>query len=435
MQFKNSNILYEESLKSIPMGTSTFSKNPNLYTIGAAPLFIDRAKGCRVFDVDGNEFIDYSMALCIVILGYANQEVNKSAYEGIEEGLIYGLSVKEESELANKLIELIPCAEMVRFSKNGSDSCEAAIKLARHYTSKTKILTVGGYHGFHDWYVASTPRNNGIPKVMQEWVISQNYNDIEVLEKTINEYHSEIAAVIMEPFINFLPASDYLRRIRELTERFKIILIFDEMKTGFRLSKGGGQEYFGVTPDLAIFGKALSNGFPLSALVGKRYLMKQFEEENMFYSASYATEKCSLKAALKTLEILERDNVLSHVWEMGKVLETGIRNIIIKYDLGSYLQLVGLPPMLHIIFHEVNGMTRSLMLSFLQQECVKRGVLFVGYHHTSYAHQLEDIEITLKVYDEVFELLSIAISEGILIQKLEGKAIGAFGVRDYSRKK
>ena len=154
----------------------------------------------------------------------------------------------------------------------------------------------------------------------------------------------------------------------------------------------------------------------------------------MFYSASYATEKSSLKAALKTIEILEREDTLLHVWEMGKLLEKGLQNIINKYNLHIYLKLIGLPPMLHIIFQEINGMTRSLMLSFLQQECVKRGVLFVGYHHTSLAHQKEDIEKTLLIYDEVFKIFSISINDGSLFQKLEGKPIGAFGVRDFNKK-
>lgn len=429
MKFDNSMKVYEEGLRVIPMGTSTFSRNPNLFVIGSSPLYIKSARGCRFYDVDDNEFIDYSMSLSMATLGYANPEVNEAAKAGIDEGLIYTLSCPEESVLAKKLTEIIPCADMVRFFKNGSDSCEGAVKLARNYTNKLKVVTVGGYHGFHDWFTASTPRNKGIPEILSDWVITHQYNDIKSIEKTIRTQNKEIAALIMEPVINYEPAEGFLERIRELTAQNDIILIFDEMKTGFRLDIGGAQAYFKVTPDLAIFGKGLCNGFPLSALTGRRFLMEQFEDENCFMSGSYATEKASLKAALKTLEILERGEALRHIWETGEMLKKGSEEILSKHGLGDVMKIVGLAPMTHFIISDQKGATVNEIKSFLQQECVRRGVLFVGYHHTSFAHTKEDIEYTLKVYDEVFSLLSKALADKNLKDKIEGKAISAFGVR------
>ena len=429
MEFDNSLKIYEDALRSIPMGTSTFSKNPNLFTIGGSPLYIKSAKGCRIYDVDDNEFIDYSMALGPIILGYSNSEVNEAAIKGINEGLIFTLSCPEESALSRRLIKLIPCAEMVRFSKNGSDVCEGAIRLARNYTNKLKVMTVGGYHGFHDWFIVSTPRNKGIPKILSEWVLPHNYNDIESIEKTIKLQGGEIAALIMEPVINYEPNEGFLKEIRRLTKENNIILIFDEMKTGFRLSIGGAQKYFDVVPDLAVFAKGLSNGFPISVLTGRKYLMEQFENEKCFLSASYATEKASINAALKTLEILERDNVIEYVWKMGGMLKEGIARCIEKNNLENIMQIVGFAPMTHIIFSDYEDITVNEIKSFIQQECVKRGVLFVGYHHTCYSHKEKDIQYTLKVYDEVFFLLSKALSGKSVVGKLIGKPICAFGVR------
>jgi glutamate-1-semialdehyde aminotransferase len=233
----------------------------------------------------------------------------------------------------------------------------------------------------------------------------------------------------MEPIINYEPNKGFLERIRELTEKYNIILIFDEMKTGFRLDIGGAQKYFKVIPDLAVFAKGLSNGFPLSALAGKKYLMKQFEDENCFFSASYATEKASFKAALKTIEILERGKAIVHNWKMGGLLKKGTMNIINKYNLGKIMQIVGLAPMTHIIISNHRDLTANAIKSFIQQECVKRGVLFVGYHHVCSAHKIKDINYTLKVYDDVMKLLSQSIADGSLKKKLEGKPISAFGVR------
>jgi len=429
MRFDASLKLYDQALKFIPMGTSTFSRNPNLFVIGSSPLFIDHAKGCRVYDVDGNEFIDYSMALGVINLGYANQEVNDAVKQGIDDGLVFTLACPEESMLAEKLNEIIPCADMVRFSKNGSDVCEAAVRLARQYTKKLKIMTVGGYHGFHDWFIASSPRNKGIPQTMTDWVLPCDYNDIAGIEKTIRERSGEIAALMMEPVISVEPQAGFLKHIRALTAENNIVLVFDEMKTGFRLALGGAQSYFDVTPDIACFAKGIANGFPLSAIAGKKYLMEQFCDEQCFFSASYATEKSGLKAGLKTIEILQKGGVIEHIWKVGSVLKDGISGLINKHKLGQVLKIVGYAPMSHIVFSGQPDVSVNEIKSYIQQECIKRGVLFVGYHHPSFAHKQEDIERTLEVYDEAFFLLSKALIEKKIKSFIVGKPISAFGVR------
>ncbi len=430
MNYEKSIELYHEALKVIPMGTSTFSRSPALFAVGSAPLYIQSAKGCRVRDVDGNEFIDYAMGLAIVTLGYAHSEVNEAALRGMTEGMIFTLSCPEEAELARKIVEVVPCAEMVRFFKNGSDSCEGAVKLARAFTGKEKILTVGGYHGFHDWFVASTARNRGIPPILSEFVLPHSYNDLDAIKLTIESRAPEIAAVILEPVINVEPAPGFLQGIRSLTEERDVVLIFDEMKTGFRLDIGGGQAYFGVIPDLAVFGKGLSNGFPLSALVGKRQLMKLFEDENCFMSGSYATEKASLLAALKTIEILQRGEAIPHIWSTGRTLKAGIQELVTKHSLSKVIQVVGLPPMQHMLFSDSGEVSGAEMKTFLQQECAKRGVLFVGYHHTSFAHSEQDIHLTLEVYDQALSLLSAALQERDFKARLAGQPARTAGVRN-----
>lgn len=429
MKFDQSIRLYQEALKVIPMGTSTFSRSPALFSIGSAPLYLQSGKGSHVWDVDGNEFIDYAMGLAILNLGYAHPEVNEAGRRGMEEGMIFTLSCPEESELARKIIEVVPCAEMVRFFKNGSDSCEGAVKLARAFTGKEKVVTVGGYHGFHDWYVASIPRNRGVLKVLSEFVLTHSYNDLEGIERTLVSRASEIAAVIMEPIINVEPAPGFIEAIRALTEAHNIVLIFDEMKTGFRLDVGGAQKYFGVTPDLAVFGKGLANGFPLSALAGSRRLMQQFEDENCFMSGSYATEKASILASLKTIEILRRGEAIPHIWKMGRMLKSGLEEIVRRHELGDVIRVVGLEPMQHLLFSPSGDVSAADIKSFLQQESVKRGVLFVGYHHPSFAHSEADIATTLGVYDEAFGLLAMALRKGDLKAKLTGHTVTMAGVR------
>lgn len=429
MLFVKSNEWYEEALKVIPMGASTFSRSPNFYTIGGAPLCLRSGLGSRVTDVDGNEFIDYAMALAINTLGYANEEVAAAAKRGIDDGIIFTLSCPEEMELARKIIEVVPCAEMVRFFKNGSDGCEGAVKLARAVTGREKIITVGGYHGFHDWFMASQERNLGVPAALRSLVLPQAYNDIEGIRLTIEQQHMDIAAVIMEPIITVEPTLGFLEEIRRLTTSHGIVLIFDEMKTGFRLAIGGAQEYFKVVPDLAVFAKGLSNGFPLCALTGKRELMKTFENEKCFMSGSYASEKVALNAALKTIEILQRGEVIKHIWEMGEKLKGGIIAIIELHKLEAVMKVVGLAPMQHIVFSDYQGYTATTIKSYLQQECIQRGVLFVGYHHPSFAHSALDIDITLAAYEQAFGLLSAALKANDLRVRIKGQPISPFGVR------
>ncbi len=429
MQFERSLQHYKRAARAIPMATSTLSRSPHLLSIGAAPLYIRSASGCRVTDIDGNEFIDYSMALGAILLGHGYSAVNEAAKAGIDDGLLFTLAPPEEAELAEKLIERIPCADRVRFAKNGSDACEAAVRIARHYTGRNRIITLGGYHGFHDWFTASTERHHGIPEAMRGWVVALPYNDLEAVRQAVEENPGEFAAIMMEPIISAEPQDGYLRGIRDLADAHGIVLVYDEMKTGFRFGDGGGQDYFGVTPDLATFAKSMSNGFPISALAGDGVLMGLLEDERCFFSASYATEKSSILAALATLQVLDREPVTEHVWKIGQRLKEGTSKILEQNFPGGEIICIGLAPMSHIVFGEASGYSPNELKTFVQQECVKQGVLFVGYHHPSFAHQDEDIERTLDVYNDVFAALQRHLRDESLLDALEGSVLGTPSLR------
>ena len=238
----------------IPGASQTFSKGPNQFVRGASPLFLERGEGARVWDVDGNEYLDFTMALCAVSLGYADPDVNAAVARQLERGVLFTLAHPLEAEVAEQLCRLIPCAEMVRFGKNGSDVTSGAVRLARAFTGRD-VIAACGYHGWQDWAIGPTTRNMGVPKAVRELTCTFTYNRIETLERIFDEHPGRVAAVIMEPVGIEPPRSGFLESVRELSSRRGALLIFDEIVTGFRLALGGAQEHFGVVPDLACFGK------------------------------------------------------------------------------------------------------------------------------------------------------------------------------------
>ena len=288
----------ERARKVIPTCAQTFSKAPTQYVQGTAPVFLQRGKGCRVWDVDGNEYIDYVQGLLPNILGYAHDEVNQAATAQLAEGHSFTLPHPVEVELAERLVRLIPCAEMVRFGKNGSDATSGAVRAARAFTGRDHVACCG-YHGWQDWYIGSTTRHAGVPNAVRALTHPFSYNDLSSLEKLLKEFPNQFAAVIMEP-TNFVePAPGFLESVRELAHKHGALLIFDEICSGFHLGLGGAQKLYGVTPDLACFGKAMGNGFPISCVVGRADVMRLFDE--IFFSFTFAGEVASMAAAMKVL--------------------------------------------------------------------------------------------------------------------------------------
>lgn len=417
IRINKSSKLKKKTENIIPGCSQTFSKAPTQFVQGVAPVFLENGKASHVWDVDGNEYIDYAMALGPIILGHNYPRVSRVVKEAVEKSVTFSLPHRLETELAELLCQIIPCAEMVKFGKNGSDVTSAAVRVSRAYTRRDKVAC-SGYHGWQDWYVGTTTMKRGVPEAVRELTLVFEYNKIETLEKIFAENKNKIACVIMEPVGIVEPKNNFLQKVRDLTHRNGSVLVFDEVITGFRFSMGGAQEYFGVTPDLACFGKAMANGFPISAIAGRRKIMKLFKD--VFYSFTFGGEIMSITAAIATIKELESKNVIKYLWEQGRKIKDGYNVLAREYGLGKITECTGFPPRTVIIFKDKSGKTDLLLKSLFQQECIKRGILFTGGHNMCFSHSNSDIDYTLRVYRTVLEILKEAIKKDKVKGLLEG---------------
>lgn len=397
-EFLQSEELWERAKDVIPLGTQTFSKSPYQFAFGLTPKFIENAKGCRIWDVDGNEFIDYLMACQPVVLGYCDDDVNAAISEQLEKGIIFSLASPLETQLAERLIEIIPSAEAVRYGKNGADVTSAAIRIARAVTGRNHVAYCG-YHGWHDWYIANTDLNDGIPDFNQELSHSFAYNDIDSLAAIFEAFPDQIAAIIMEPLQVSEPKNDFLKKVREVADSHGALLIFDEIVTGFRFSLGGAQELVGVIPDITCLAKGMSNGMPLSAVVGKKEYMDTLSRT--FFSFTYGGECLSLAAAIACTEKMRREDVIGHLWQQGEILKSGINELAEKKGVSHMVSCDGYPCRTIMAFKDTNRGSSLELKTYFQQEMIKRGFLFTGLHAMSYSHQAQDIESTLNAYDDI----------------------------------
>ena len=370
--FSESESLLDRALKVIPNGTQTFSKSHTCYPRGASPFYANLAEGAYLWDVDGNKYIDFTSALTAVILGYSDIDVQGAVSGQVFCGdPIYTLPHKIEIEVAEMLVDMIPCAEMVRFGKNGSDTTTGAIRLARAYTGRDHVAQCG-YHGWHDWSMANTPRNLGIPQAVKDLTHTFKYNDIKSLEKLFDERPNQFAAVIMEPMNREFPQDNFLHKCRELAHKNNALFILDETITGFRLAIGGAGEYFNIKPDLATFGKGIANGYPLSAIVGKREIMEYFNK--VHFSFTNAGECLSLAAAKACLTKIKELDVPKRLNELG-------RNI---------------PGSGHPAWRHIDISNKTLFM----QEMHKRGLLCLGTVNLNYSHTEEDVAKLIQALGE-----------------------------------
>jgi glutamate-1-semialdehyde aminotransferase/spore coat polysaccharide biosynthesis protein SpsF (cytidylyltransferase family) len=416
-ELAQSQVWLERAKKVIPGCAQTFSKGYTQYVQGVAPIFLERGKGCRVWDVDGNEYIDYVQGLLPNILGYAHEEVNAAATAQLAEGHSFSLPHPLEVQLAERLTRLIPCAEMVRFGKNGSDATSGAVRAARAFTGRERIACCG-YHGWQDWYIGSTTRNAGVPKAVRDLTHPFPYNDLANLEKLLEEHPDEFAAVIMEP-VNFVePAHGFLEGVKHLAHRHGALLIFDEICVGFHFGLGGAQKLYGVTPDMACFGKAMGNGFPISCILGRADVMHTFEE--IFYSFTFAGEVSSMAAAMKVLDILEHTDALARIESNGRTLQDAVNAMAKEAGMGSRIRAVGRPQWSLLKFFDQNGVDSPLLRNLFQQEAVKRGVLLLATHNMTAAHDTTAIHETLEVYAETMKTLASWLGDPDPARFLEG---------------
>lgn len=407
-RYAASEAMLDRARQTIPLGAQTFSKSITQYPLGVSPYFAARGQGSKLWDVDGNEYIDFINGLASVTLGYNDPDVTAAVKAQVDHGTIFSLSSPLETEVAERLVAIVPSAEMVRFGKNGSDATAGAVRVARAYTGRDHVL-VSGYHGWQDWYIGATARNRGVPESTRALTHTFPYNDLAALDRLLDEHAGQVAAIVMEPMNVAFPAAGYLEGVRERATKHGVVLVFDETITGFRVANGGAQELFGVIPDLTTLGKGIANGYPLSAVCGQRDLMMLMEE--IFFSFTMGGETLSLAAARATLDKVVREPVTRHMATLGTALRDGTAALVERHKLGEVLSLSGHPSWTFLAIKDHPDASAFEIKTLWLQEIFARGLLSLGSHNMSYAHSQADVDRVLTIYDEVFALLSAAIGQ------------------------
>ena len=418
MKFERSKALQKKSHSLIPGGCHTYAKGDDQYP-ELAPGFIVKGKGCHVWDVDGNEFIEYGMGLRAVTLGHAYAPVVEAAHSQMLLGNNFTRPMPIEIECAEELLSLIDGAEMVKFAKNGSDATTAAVKLARAYTGRD-LVAVCAEHPFFsvdDWFIGSTAMAAGIPKSERKMTIKFHYNDIDGVKSLFEEYPGQIACVILEAETTEPPTNNFLSQLQRLCKEKGAVFILDEMITGFRWHIGGAQKYYGVIPDLSAFGKGMGNGFSVSALLGRKEIMQlgglYHDKERVFLlSTTHGAEGHSLAAAIETMRIYKRDRVVEYLYRQGERLANGINQAISENQLQDYFQVIGKPcNLIYVTRDQEKNRSQPFRTLFLQ-ETIKRGLLMPSLV-VSFSHTDEDIDRTIEGIGEALYIYRRALEEGI----------------------
>lgn len=425
--FPLSRSLMSKAHRLIPGGAHTYAKGDDQYP-QKAPSFITRGKGCHVWDVDNNEFIEYGMGLRAVTLGHAFEPVVDAAYRQMQLGTNFTRPATIELELAEKMLELIDGAEMVKFAKNGSDVTTAAVKVARAYTGRDLIAVCGDqpFFSVDDWFIGTTELNAGVPQAITKMTLKFSYNDIDSALALFDQYPNQIACVVLEPETVTPPGADYLSRLKKLCEDRGAILIFDEMITGFRWHLGGAQKFHGVVPHLSTFGKAMGNGFAISALAGKREIMRlgglDHEHERVFLlSTTHGGETHALAAALETIRVYRERNVVEFLWTQGERLRTLVNQSIAENRLEGFFELMGRPCNLVFVTRDQDRNRSQAFRTLFMQEMIRRGVIAPSLV-VSFSHRDTDIDRTAEAVYQAHVVYRKALSEGV-DKYLEGRPV------------
>lgn len=421
--------LQKEAVELIPGMTQLLSKRPDRFSRGIWPTYFAQAKGVEVTDLDGNKYLDFSIGgIGATVLGYADEDVNKAVIDVINKGSATTLNPPEEVELAKKLIELHPWAQMARFARSGGEAMAVAVRIARVATKKDKIVFCG-YHGWMDWYLAANLGKkealdehwikglnpNGVPKGLKDTAIPFLYNNIEDFNKAIEKAGDDLAAIVMEPIRNFEPTKEFIEAIHEMAKKKNIPLIIDEISAGFRICNGGAHLKLGFKPDIAVFSKALGNGFPISAVIGKKWVM-QFAQEAFITSTNW-TERVGNVAALAMINKFVKNDVSKHLVKIADMVWQGWEELAKKHDLKIHIG--GFKPMIHFGFEQ----NHSTNIAYFTQEMLKKGFLASGGFYSMYAHKEEHVRKYLNAVDEVFADLSVLIKNNKVGEKLEGQVV------------
>lgn len=415
MKFDKTRKLQAKSHSLIPGGAHTYAKGDDQYPVNA-PGFIARGRGCHVWDVDGNEFIEYNMGLRSVTLGHAYPEVVEAAAEAMQHGTNFTRPSPLEVECAEEFLRIVEGADMVKFTKDGSTATTAAITLARAVTGRDKVALCidHPFFSYNGWFMGTTAVDAGIPESEKALTVTFHYNDLASVKRMFEAHQGEIAALILEPSRGEDPAEGFLHELRKLCTEHGTLLVLDEMITGFRWHLGGGQKHYGVTPDLSTFGKALANGFSVSALAGKREFMERgglrHDKERVFLlSTTHGGETHALAAAIATMRVYQREPVIEHLWSIGEKLALGFTEATRQAGLEDYVHVMGKPCNLVFATKGPDGEPSQAYRTLFLQETIARGVLMPSLV-VSYSHTAEDIDRTveavhgaLKVYREAMD--------------------------------
>lgn len=413
-RYKKSLALWRAAKKHVVPASSLIAKDPRLFTYGAYPIYLVIGKGAKVKDVDGNSYIDFQSSLGPTILGISNPIVNAAIIHQLAAGSLFSLLHPLQNQLAKMICATVPCADRIRIFKTGSDATAGAVRIARAFTGRDLIVSCH-FHGWHDWFYGITSMNRGIPRSAKKDIIEFAYNDIKGLEKTFQTHKNKIAAVIMEPVHLEPPQKGYLEKVKKLAHRYGSLLIFDEVVTGFRFSLGGAQKYFGVTPDICCFAKAIANGLPLGVVAGKKHVMDKTRD--VVTSTTFSEDTLALAAAITTLKILRQKPVIPHIWKLGSRFQKGYNALAKRYAIST--SCIGFPPRLELVFSDHKHLKRLKAKAYFLQESAKRGVLFGNSIFMNYAHTDSHIREGLAVCEEIFRTLNKNPSKKHLI--LDGK--------------
>ena len=404
--------LYKRAKKVIPGGTMLLSKRPEMFLPEQWPSYFSKSKGCCVWDLDDNTYIDMSiMGIGTNTLGYSHPEVDEAVIETVKKGNMSTFSCPEEVYLAEKLIEMHPWADMVRFARAGGEINSIAVRIARTATGKDKIA-ICGYHGWHDWYLSTNLNDdknldghllpglqpNGVPRGLTGTTLPFNYNDIEQLEKIVESNSGQIAAIKMEVSRNEGPENDFLQKVRDLATKHNIVLIFDECTSGFRETFGGLHQKYGVEPDIAIFAKALGNGYAISACIGRKKFMEAAQKT--FISSTFWTERIGPTAALKTLEVMEREKSWEKITQTGKEISGRWQQLADKYELG--ITKWGLPALTGFSFNSENALAYKTLIT---QEMLAKGYLASNSVYVCTEHTEDIINDYFENITPIFSLI------------------------------
>lgn len=424
--------LWEKAKTIIPGGNQLLSKRSEKFLPGLWPSYYAKAKGCEVWDLDGNHYYDFAqMGVGSCVLGYADDDVDAAVLKAIQNGSMCTLNCAEEVELAEKLISLHPWAEMARFARTGGEACAIAIRIARAASGKSKVAFCG-YHGWHDWYLSANLGDSsnldgqllpgldplGVPRELRETNIPFNYNKLNELEAIVDKYPNEIGVIIMEPERGTSPDPGFLEGVRNIATKIGAVLIFDEVTSGFRMNLGGIHLLRGVNPDIAVFGKALGNGYAISAIIGKRAVMEH--AQSTFISSTFWTERIGFVAALSTINKMEKNDVPTVLVRYGALINKGWSDLAKKHNLKIHIS--GIPPLTHIAFDHESSLAIQTLYT---QEMLKRGFLLGASVYTTYAYSDKIVEHFFDNTDTVFGIIKKAATDGQIVSSLKGEIMHA----------